>query len=79
MGQKVVFDYQDVLKLKQNAAQKFSEPIHFHDSCAGQYFSLDNKNDELKKFITQYYSDLNMRAVFSEDGMQFTVEKGMPC
>ena len=69
----------EATKLKKEVNDRFSAQIHFHDSCGGQYFSLDESNDELKKYITAYFTNRNMQAVFSEDGLHFTVEKGMPC
>lgn len=65
--------------LKKEVNDRFSAQIHFHDGCGGQYFSLDESNDALQKYITAYFADINMQAVFSEDGLYFTVKKGTIC
>lgn len=69
----------EVNKLKKEVFDRFSAKIHFHDGCGGQYFSLDESNDELQKYITAYFTDMNIQAVFSEDGLYFTVQKGTKC
>jgi len=69
----------EVNKLKKEVFDRFSAKIHFHDGCGGQYFSLDESNDELQKYITAYFTDMNIQAAFSEDGLYFTVKKGTTC
>lgn len=69
----------DITKLKKEINDRFSAQIHFHDGCGGQYFSLDEQNDEIQKYITAYFADMNMQAVFSEEGLRFTVRKEKTC
>lgn len=69
----------DITKLKKEIGDRFSAQIHFHDGCGGQYFSLDERNDEIQKYITAYFADMNVQAVFSEDGLRFTVRKEKTC
>ena len=69
----------DITKLKKEINDRFAVRIHFHDGCGGQYFSLDERNDEIQKYITAYFADMNMQAVFSEDGLYFTVRKEKTC
>lgn len=69
----------EATKLKKEVNDRFSAQIHFNDGCGGQYFSLDESNDALKKYITAYFADINMQAVFSENGLYFTVKKGTIC
>ena len=53
----------EATKLKKEVNDRFSAQIHFHDGCGGQYFSLDESNDALQKYITAYFADINMQAV----------------
>lgn len=75
----MILTLSEVTKLKKEISDRFPAQIHFHDGCGGQYFSLDQSNDELQKFITEYFTYMNMQAVFSEDGLYFTVKKGTIC
>lgn len=75
----LILTLSEVTKLKKEVNDRFSVQIHFHDGCGGQYFSLDQSNDELKKFIIAYFTNINMQAVFSEDGLYFTIKKGTKC
>ena len=75
----MILTLSEVTKLKKEVSDRFSAQIHFHDGCGGQYFSLDESNDELQKHITAYFTEINMQAVFSEDGLYFTVKKGTAC
>ena len=66
------FDY--VRELKKEVAEKFSVPVHFHDGCGGQYFTLEAPDPDLITFITRYCTERNRRAVFIGDGTRFTIE-----
>ena len=65
----------EVIELKNEVNERFSAPVHFHDRCGGQFFSLEKADDELQEFIKAYFSLRNIKAVFSEDGMQFTLQE----
>lgn len=71
----MIFTLTEVMKLKNEVKSRFSADIHFHDACSGQSFSIDKNNDELKKYILKYCSERNLKAVFSKDGLRFTIEK----
>jgi hypothetical protein len=66
--------FSEVTKLKDEIQKHFSVNVHFHDGCGGQYFSLDDKNEEVSKYIFEYFKKLNLKATFSNDGLQFTVD-----
>lgn len=38
-------------ELKRAVLDNFGVTLHFHDGCGGQYFTLDERNDEIKRFI----------------------------
>ena len=67
--------FSEVSKLKEAADKKFSAYVHFHDRCGGQFFSLEEENEEVKKFVEEYFAAQDIRAIFSEDGLTFTLEK----
>lgn len=70
----MILTLSEVTKLKKAVSDRFSAQLHFHDGCGGQYFSLDEDNGELQNFISAYFTDMNMQAVFSKDGLYFTVK-----
>lgn len=72
---RVIFEYSEVLKLKAVCAEHYLDHVHFHDGCGGQYFSLDERNDGLRKFICGYFAERGFSAEFTEDGLIFTVTK----
>ena len=75
MGQKVTLNYEAVIELKNEAQEHFTDKIYFHDACGGQYFSLETKNEMLATFIEKYFAKQNIKAVFSDDGLNFSLEK----
>lgn len=68
----MILSFDDVRELKREVAEKFSVPVHFHDGCGGQYFTLEAP--DLITFITRYCTERNRRAVFIGDGTRFTIE-----
>jgi hypothetical protein len=71
----LILTFSDVSAFKNEVQNKFGVNVHFHDGCGGQYFSLDEVNEEVNKYISQYFSHLNLQADFSSNGLQFTVKK----
>jgi hypothetical protein len=67
--------FSDVSAFKNEVQNQFGVNVHFHDGCGGQYFSLDEFNEEINSYISQYFSNLNLQADFSSNGLQFTVSK----
>ena len=70
-----VFQYGEVLELKKACAEHFPDHVHFHDGCGGQYFSLDERNDALREFISGYFAERGFVAEFTGDGTVFTVSQ----
>lgn len=66
--------YDEVLKLKRHMDESLSVYVHFHDACAGQYFSLDEPNEAAKAELERYFSKLNKKVSFSDE-LRFTVEE----
>ena len=72
-GVRMILSYDFVLDMKKMLMSECSVYLHFHDSCAGQYFTLDELNDNVKKAVNRYLDEKNLTAVFTSDGRQFTV------
>lgn len=72
----MAFTYDEVLKLKKYMDEKLSVYVHFHDACGGQYFNLDEPNEDAKHELEKYFAKLNKSIKFAEDNMTFTIEEG---
>lgn len=75
MGEKITLNYDSVIELKNAAALNFTDKIHFHDACGGQYFSLDQSNEKMVEFIKDYFDKKVINAVFTDDKLNFYLEK----
>ena len=51
----------------------FGVSLHFHVGFGGQYFTLDERNDEIKRFIESYFDKKGMTVTFIARGTQFSV------
>jgi hypothetical protein len=71
----MTLSFSDVTKLKSEVQNHFGINVHFHDGCGGQYFTLDESNENIRKYITEYFENSNLKATFSNDGLSFTVNK----
>jgi hypothetical protein len=69
----VTLSLNDVVDFKNEVNSNFGCTVHFHDGCGGQYFTLDEYNDDLKEFIVSYFSNKNINVNFSDDGLHFTL------
>ena len=70
----MILKFDDVIKLKELILREYNAKLHMHDTCGGQYFSLDTKLDGVEEFVNEYLSQYNMSAKFSQDSLSFTVE-----
>lgn len=41
----------EAAELKRAILDNFGVTLHFHDGCGGQYFTLDERNDEIKGLL----------------------------
>lgn len=60
-------------ELKKAILENFGVTLHFHDGCGGQYFTLDERNDEIKQFVENYFGEKGMTVNFIAKGTQFSV------
>ena len=66
--------FDEIIKLKKLVQNNFNTKLHVHDTCGGQYFSLDKKFDNIENVINDYLSKQNLHARFSADMLSFTIE-----
>lgn len=69
----------EVAALKKEAAERFSQEIHFHDGCGGQYFTVEKPTEAFKEFIVTFFAERKCRVLFSENGEYFSVEESSSC
>lgn len=66
----------DAAELKRAVKEKFRVELHLHDTCGGQYFTLDvPPTDALLRYIDKFLAGKRKRAAFAEDYLSFTVEE----
>lgn len=70
-----IVNFSDVIKIKKAVNEKFGEYVHFHDSCGGQYFNLENTTPRIVEFIKEFVQTLGYFAKFDDDGFIFTLTK----
>lgn len=65
----------DVAELKKLLSAADGSEIHLHDTCGGQYFSLEKFNQSTQEVIEQFVSAKGLAVTFSPDKSGFTVTK----
>ena len=65
----------DISALKREVESRFGVELHFHDVCPKPYFTLESRNEAVESFISDYLESRNLYPAFSENCLQFTVEK----
>ncbi|MBQ9236161.1 MAG: hypothetical protein IJ184_06850 [Alphaproteobacteria bacterium] len=46
-----------VIDLKKKIKENFGIELHFHDTCGGMYFSVDEKNEQVSEYIENYFKE----------------------
>ena len=72
-------DILKVIELKKTLDENFGLRLHLHDSCGGQYFSVDNITPQAKNFIMEYFRNINYMVKFNEDDNEFYLEDTKIC
>ena len=67
----MVVAYDFVLELKKAVQDNFGVYLHFHDSCGGQSFSIEEDSEELRGFITDFFAARGINIKFTVDGLSF--------
>ena len=66
----------EIIELKQELADKTGAELHYHDVCPKPFFTLERSDSEIQTCITEYLGRKRYTPRFSDNGLQFTVEKG---
>lgn len=71
------FSYDDVIEFKHALAGSCGRYLHFHEGSDSQYFTLDKPaNQNVRQAVAQYLEQFGAKAVFTSDGMLFSVIGG---
>ena len=69
----------EVIELKNFLVDNNAANIHLHDTCGGQYFTVDSGNDYTENLIKDYLSKKNQQVVFADDKLSFTIIANKKC
>lgn len=69
-----ILNFDEYLHLKTLLKENFNADIHMHDTCQGQYFSLEQPNKKVKKFIERYFQKKNLNIDFDKSGISFSFQ-----
>lgn len=47
--------------------------IHMHDTCGGQYFTIEKGNDDTERLVNEYLTKKKNKVIFSDDKASFTI------
>jgi hypothetical protein len=71
----VMLNLYDVSELKKLLENQGGAVIHMHDTCGGQYFSLENGDPNSRAVIEKFVEAKKLKAVFNPSSDGFTVIK----
>lgn len=69
----MILNINDFIKLKKLIKEKYNIELHLHDTCSGQYFTLNSITMGVKEFINKHFKDKHMKVNFSDDGLSFYI------
>ncbi len=69
----MTIDFHEYRKLKQYLLDKGYKEIHLHDVCGGEYFSIDDPDDETCAAIEKYFEKKGKPVNFSANRTEFTI------
>ena len=69
----------EIVELKSIVKSGTGTELHFHDVCPKPFFMLDKADSEIQEIINTFLSSKKHIAVYSADGLQFTIERNRLC
>lgn len=69
----MIIDYNAHRALKESLLERGLREIHMHDTCSGQYFTIDDPDDATCDALREHFAALGAQVVFSEDRAEYTV------
>lgn len=70
----MLLDWNEIIALKEFMAEHKAGYVHVHDTCGGQYFTLDAVDDYTENLIKKYFAEKNIETIFTNDRLCFTIE-----
>ena len=71
-----MLNFSEIIELKQELADRTGAELHYHDVCPKPFFTLERSDSEIQTCITEILGKKHYAPRFSDNGLQFTVEKG---
>ena len=69
----------DIVILKYELSDTYGTRLHYHDVCPKPFFTLEQTDSEIQSCIADFLQKRGYSPHFSDDGLQFTVERGLCC
>ena len=69
----------EIVELKSIVKSGAGAELHFHDVCPKPFFTLDKTDPKIQNIIDTFLSSKKRFAVYSSDGLQFTIERDRLC
>ena len=69
----------EIVELKSIVGSGTGTELHFHDVCPKPFFTLDRTDPKIQSIINTFLSSKKHLAVYSSDGLQFTIERDRSC
>ena len=63
----------EVSEMKEHLTKQNGAIIHLHDTCGGQYFTIEDGNTETENIISDFLIGKNQKVFFSEDKLSFII------
>ena len=73
-----IIDLTKIIELKKVLNDKFNTQLHVHDTCGGQYFSVESLEPSAKDFIENYFQEKSYRVIFDKEN-EFHLERVQLC
>lgn len=71
--------FSEIVELKSIVRSESGTELHFHDVCPKPFFTLDKADPKIQSIIDTFLSSKKRFAVYSSDGLQFTIERDRSC
>lgn len=68
-----MLDFFEINDLKIYLSEHHAQTIHLHDTCGGQYFTMDQADEYTEGLIKDYLSKMGQQVIFEEDKLSFTI------
>ena len=66
-------EYQTYRPIKLALLERGLSEIHMHDTCSGQYFSIEEPDDATCAALEELLAELGAAPVYTEDRTEFTL------